>query len=115
GFIPIAGYNFGANKRVRVYEVVKKAIIYSTILASIIFIFIFYFSDEIVRVFTNNEVVLNQTPNALRLVFLTTPIIFGDLLLSWSIFNALSVLLSLTNTTIPIPQLKVRVISSASI
>lgn len=75
GFIPIAGYNFGANKRARVYEVVKKAIIYSTILASIIFIFIFYFSDEIVRVFTNNKVVLNQTPNALRLVFLTTPII----------------------------------------
>ena len=75
GFIPIAGYNFGANKRVRVYEVVKKAMIYSTILASIIFIFIFNFSDEIVRVFTNNKVVLNQTPNALRLVFLTTPII----------------------------------------
>ena len=75
GFVPIAGYNFGANKRTRVYEVVKKAIIYSTILASIIFIFIFYFSDEIVRVFTDDKVVINQTPSALRLVFLTTPII----------------------------------------
>jgi len=75
GFVPIAGYNFGANNRARVYEVVKKAIIYSTVLASIIFIFIFYFSDEIVKVFTDDKVVINQTPSALRLVFLTTPII----------------------------------------
>ena len=41
GFIPIAGYNFGAKNKDRVLNSVKKAIIYSTAMATVIFLFIY--------------------------------------------------------------------------
>ena len=75
GFIPIAAFNYGANNLGRVYDVVFKAIIFSTILASIVFALIFIFSEDIVKVFTNDLYILNQTPIALRWVFAATPII----------------------------------------
>ena len=46
GFIPIAGYNFGAKNKDRVLNSVKKAIIYSTGMATVIFLFIYTFSDS---------------------------------------------------------------------
>lgn len=75
GFIPIAAFNHGANNYKRVYEVVIKAMIFSTLLASLVFILIFIFSEEIVKLFTDDSDVLNQTPPALRWVFAATPII----------------------------------------
>tara|TARA_B110000444_G_scaffold151768_2_gene142006 strand:- start:15939 stop:17270 length:1332 start_codon:yes stop_codon:yes gene_type:complete len=75
GFIPIAAFNYGANNYKRVYEVVIKAMIFSTLLASLVFILIFIFSEEIVKLFTDDSDVLNQTPPALRWVFAATPII----------------------------------------
>ena len=75
GFIPIAAFNHGANNYKRVYEVVIKAMIFSTLLASLVFILIFIFSEEIVKLFTDDSDVLNQTPLALRWVFAATPII----------------------------------------
>jgi putative MATE family efflux protein len=75
GFIPIAAFNYGANNPGRVYDVVVKAIIFSTVLASIVFALIFIFSEDIVKVFTNDLYILNQTPIALRWVFAATPII----------------------------------------
>ena len=47
GFIPIAGYNFGAKNIDRVLNSVKKAIIYSTGMATVIFLFIYTFSDSV--------------------------------------------------------------------
>jgi len=75
GFIPIAAFNYGAKNVYRVFDAVKKAIIFSTILASIVFALIFSFSEAIVKVFTDDLEVLNQTPLALRWVFAATPII----------------------------------------
>lgn len=75
GFIPIAAFNYGANQHDRVYEVVVKAITVSTILASIVFGLIFIFSEDIVKVFTNDKEIISETPQALRWVFAATPII----------------------------------------
>ena len=75
GFIPIVAFNFGANNHERVYDTVIKAIIFSTILASLVFAVIFIFTEDIVKVFTNDKEILKQTPNALRWVFAATPII----------------------------------------
>jgi len=88
GFIPIAGFNHGADKRERVLEAIKKAIIYSSILASLVFGIIFTLSESIVRIFTDDPIVLGQTPSALRLVFLTTPII-GIQLIGSAYFQAI--------------------------
>lgn len=75
GFLPIAGYNYGANNHKRVKETIFISIKYAAILATIIFIGILTFTHEIVAVFTNDEKVLAETPNALRWVFAASPII----------------------------------------
>ena len=75
GFLPIAGYNYGANNHKRVKETIFISIKYAAILATIIYIGILLFTDQIVAVFTTDETVLAQTPNALRWVFAASPII----------------------------------------
>ena len=75
GFLPIAGYNYGANNHKRVKETIFISIKYAAILATIIYIGILLFTDQIVAVFTADETVLAQTPNALRWVFAASPII----------------------------------------
>ena len=75
GFLPIAGYNYGAVKPLRVRESINISIKYGTGLALIIFAVIMIFPEYITAVFTNDEVVIRDTPNALRWVFLVTPLI----------------------------------------
>jgi putative MATE family efflux protein len=75
GFLPIAGYNYGANYHQRVRESINKAILFSAILGLFVFGFIMFFAEEIVRVFTDDARVLSDTPNAMRWVFAAIPII----------------------------------------
>lgn len=75
GFIPIAGYNFGANNVVRVRQSIRIAIRYSILLATLIFLILYGFSDSITRIFTSDVLVIEKTPSAMRWVFLATPII----------------------------------------
>ena len=75
GFIPIAGFNFGAKNKDRVQKVIRTALIYSTSLATLIFILINIFSESIGRVFTEDPLVLSQAPSAIRWVFAATPIV----------------------------------------
>ena len=75
GFLPIAGFNYGAQNHARVKETVLLSIKYSAILATIIFVAILIFAKPIVTIFTSDTIVINQTPNALRWVFAASPII----------------------------------------
>ncbi len=75
GFMPIAGYNYGAKKFPRLKETINKSILYATAVALVVFIIIMIFPDYIVRVFTADPKILSQTPNALRIVFAITPLI----------------------------------------
>jgi putative MATE family efflux protein len=75
GFMPIAGYNYGANNFGRLKETMTKSILYASILAITIFIVIMAFPAQIVGVFTQDVEVLKLTPNALRTVFAVTPLI----------------------------------------
>jgi putative MATE family efflux protein len=75
GFLPIAGYNYGAQNYTRVKETISKSIIAAAVMATIIFSAIFFFAEPIVKVFTNDASVLESTPQALILVFAATPII----------------------------------------
>jgi Na+-driven multidrug efflux pump len=43
GFVPIAGFNYGANKRERVHEVIRTALLSSTVLATFVFLIIIFF------------------------------------------------------------------------
>lgn len=75
GFLPIAGFNYGAKKYERVRESINISIKYGTGLALAIFAIIMFFPEQIVTVFTDDEVILRETPSALRWVFLVTPLI----------------------------------------
>lgn len=75
GFLPIAGYNYGAHKPHRVHESINKAVLYACILAVFIFASIQIFAPQIARVFTDDAQVLEAAPNAMRWVFAAIPII----------------------------------------
>ena len=112
GFLPIAGYNYGARKFARVRESINTSIKYSGALALVIFAIIMIFPTEIVSIFlsnsesldaatlADNEEILRRTPPALRWVFAVTPIIIVQLI-GTSYFQAIgkavpALLLSLT-------------------
>jgi putative MATE family efflux protein len=79
GFLPIAGYNYGAKDSKRVKETIKTAIIYGTAFATLIFIGIIIFPTEISSVFTSDSELIEKTPSALLYAFLATPVITTQL------------------------------------
>jgi putative MATE family efflux protein len=79
GFLPIAGYNYGANNTKRVKETINTAILFGTVIATIIFIGIMVFPNQLVSVFTEDKELLALTPNAIIIAFLATPVITAQL------------------------------------
>jgi len=87
GFLPIAGFNYGAQKYDRVKESIYTAIKYAAILATIVFAGLMIFPAEIAGLFLSNKpnmttlelatnaFVMENTPSAMRWVFAATPII----------------------------------------
>lgn len=87
GFLPIAGYNYGAVKYDRVKESIYTAIKYAALVATIVFVVLMVFPSEIASLFLSNRpelsaeemeannFVLQHTSLAMRLVFAATPII----------------------------------------
>ena len=88
GFVPIAGFNFGANKKDRVLEVIRTALIYATVLATFVFFVIIFFSEAIASAFTQDQAVITKTKEVLMWVFLSTPII-GIQLIGSAYFQAI--------------------------
>ncbi len=80
GFVPIAGYNYGAEYWERVKDVVNKSIKYGVLLSFLIFISIIFGADTIVKVFSKDSEILQLTPSALRIAFLATPLIAVQLI-----------------------------------
>lgn len=75
GFLPIAGYNYGAEKYDRVKETIYTAIKYAAGLATLVFLLLMIFPEAITRLFTSDTEVIAETPSAMRWVFAATPII----------------------------------------
>ena len=75
GFIPIAGFNYGAKNYNRVKQTIAIAIRYSIILATLIFVLLFGFPELITKAFTTDISVIDKTPNAMQWVFAATPIV----------------------------------------
>ena len=88
GFLPIAGYNYGAKNWLRVKNIINTSILYSSVLATIVFLLIFFYSDFIPQIFSKDIIVSEQTPMALRYVFMALPII-GIQLIGAAYFQAI--------------------------
>jgi len=80
GFIPIAGYNYGAQNYDRVKHAIRIAIIYAMVMASLVFVLLISFPELITRMFTTDSLVIEKTPTAMRWVFAATPIIAVQLI-----------------------------------
>ncbi|ASV30065.1 MATE family efflux transporter [Maribacter cobaltidurans] len=86
-FLPIAGFNYGAEKYQRVRKTINTAITYASLLATLVFIGLMIFPEAITSLFLSekpgmsahdletNAFVLDNAPNAMRWVFAATPII----------------------------------------
>ncbi len=75
GFLPIAGFNYGAHNYARVRETINTSIKYAMGLATLVFILLMIFPEAITQMFTSDLAVIRQTPNDMRWVFAATPII----------------------------------------
>lgn len=75
GFLPIAGYNYGAHQFERVRESINKAILYASLLALVVFFLIMIFPEVIITIFTDDPEIIATTPKYMRWVFAATPII----------------------------------------
>ncbi|TQI69450.1 putative MATE family efflux protein [Gramella sp. Hel_I_59] len=75
GFLPIAGFNYGAENFSRVRKSINTAILYSFLMGLLIFGGIMIFAPDIVAIFTTEPSILEQTPSAMRWVFAAIPIV----------------------------------------
>ncbi len=87
GFLPIAGFNYGALKYDRVKASIYTAIKYAALVATMVFVGLMVFPEAITSLFLSsrsdlppeelatNAFVLDHAPMAMRLVFAATPII----------------------------------------
>lgn len=89
GFLPIAGYNYGAKSYDRVKEVINKAIIYASVIGVFVLGLLFAFPTFIAKLFLSqndpsqaliNSQILAEVPRAIRYVFLASPIIAVQLI-----------------------------------
>jgi len=80
GFLPIAGFNYGAQKYARVRKSINTAILYACLMGLLIFLGIMFFAPNIVRIFTQEASIVEQTPSAMRWVFAAIPIVAVQLI-----------------------------------
>ncbi|MES2544484.1 MAG: MATE family efflux transporter [Bacteroidota bacterium] len=79
-FLPIAGYNYGAKKFNRVKEAVRVAISSGVLISATIYVLVFIFAEQLTSIFTEDQKVLRDTPNAIRWIFATSAIIVVQLI-----------------------------------
>jgi putative MATE family efflux protein len=80
GFMPIAGYNFGAKKYERVSKVINTALTSGVIIATFIGGLLIFGADLIPHIFTKDEKLIKFAPNAIFWIFSSTPIIVFHLI-----------------------------------
>ena len=88
GFMPIAGYNYGAVNKERVRTAIRLSITWGSIVSTILFVIVLLLSDQMIAFFTDDPDLLRDTPFALKLVFIGTPVI-GVSMISAAYFQAI--------------------------
>lgn len=74
-FLPITGFNYGAGNLKRVLETLRKSILVSTLIFSLIFLFLMIFAGPVMKVFSSNKDLIEQGKFAIRGILLLTPLI----------------------------------------
>ena len=82
GFIPIAGYNYGAQSYDRVKHVVKLSITWGLLIAGFLTLLLLLGSNYIPRIFAKEDEIdlLKYTPHAIFVIFIATPVVVFQLI-----------------------------------
>lgn len=75
GFVPIVGYNYGANLEERVQKIINISIRSATLIALATFAAIMLGADQLVLIFSSEPALLEVAAPALRMAFLATPLL----------------------------------------
>lgn len=88
GFLPIAGYNYGAGHFQRVLHLIRISNVYGAVVCSIMALIVLTLGEFIISVFTIDEFLISQSLTPLRIVFSTVPL-FAMQLLGSAYFQAI--------------------------
>ena len=104
GMQPIAGYNYGAKNYGRVTEVLKKTILYATVVMLTGFAIVHLFPRAVASIFTTDAQLIDLAANGLKIVFIFYPIV-GFQMVATNFFQSIgmsgkSIFLSLTRQLI---------------
>lgn len=80
GFMPIAGFNYGAQAWDRVKESINVAFKYGSIISLGVFFGVMFGAEALTKIFTTDPELIAQTPRPMRFVFSLTPIIAVQLI-----------------------------------
>ncbi len=75
GAQPILGYNYGAHRYSRAMKVTIMAFAASTILGSVMFLFLYFIPAPIMRIFTNDSELVDVAVGAAKFMFLGMPLL----------------------------------------
>lgn len=75
GFMPIAGYNYGAKKFHRVTQVIRYSIVSGTLIAAVLCAVLLIWSDVIPTIFSAEGQLLEHSSEAIFYVFMATPLV----------------------------------------
>ena len=84
GIQPLVGYNFGAGNFRRMKDAMKFALLCNLIAGFLITIIYFIFSLEIIRIFINDEEVIEMVVIMLRALMMSTPVLGIQFVLNFS-------------------------------
>jgi len=88
GFMPIAGFNYGAQYLHRVRESINLSLFWSTLVSTVVFIAVYFSANFIAGFFTDDADLLRETPAALRFIFMGVPVM-GVSMISAAYFQAI--------------------------
>ncbi|MCW7554390.1 MATE family efflux transporter [Endozoicomonas gorgoniicola] len=74
GFLPIAGYNYGARQYDRVLAVVYKSILFGTIVSGALAVLAWSFPETLIQLFTSDETVLELGVQGLKTITVLMPL-----------------------------------------
>ncbi len=109
GFMPIAGYNYGAGLHARVKEIIKTSFFSSTVIACLIMLIAMFFTQSIIELFTEESELISLSVIVMFWVFCAYPLL-GIQQISTSYFQAIgkakpALWLTLTKQIILIPTM----------
>ena len=74
GFLPIAGYNYGAKQYDRVREVIYKSILFGTLVSGSLAFLAWSYPEALIRLFTSDETVLELGTQGLKTITIMMPL-----------------------------------------